>query len=58
LIEETGGPPAHRAVGWSRKEAVGHSIDWAAAHQQWLARALTAPELSASGYPEDSRPSN
>jgi hypothetical protein len=36
---------------WSRKEAVGHLIDWATTHHQWLARALTQPQLTASGYP-------
>jgi hypothetical protein len=40
--------------GWTRKEAVGHLIDWAAAHQQWFARALAEPKVTASGYPEDS----
>jgi hypothetical protein len=38
---------------WSRKEALGHLIDWATAHHQWFARALTEPKLVASGYPED-----
>jgi hypothetical protein len=51
LIEEQG-PPLKR-TGWTRKEALGHLIDWAAAHQQWFARALTEPNLTASGYPED-----
>ena len=45
--------PAQRLkrAGWTRKEALGHLIDWAAAHQQWLARALTEPKVAASGYP-------
>jgi hypothetical protein len=38
---------------WTRKEALGHLIDWAAAHQQWFARALTQSNLTDSGYPED-----
>jgi hypothetical protein len=38
--------------GWTRKEALGHLIDWAAAHHQWFARALTEPKMAASGYPE------
>jgi hypothetical protein len=38
---------------WTRKEAFGHLIDWAAAHQQWFARALTEPKLVASAYPAD-----
>ncbi len=51
-LTERGGPLKRN--GWTRKEALGHLIDWAAAHQQWLARALAAPKLTASGYPEDS----
>lgn len=38
---------------WSRKEALGHLIDWAAAHQQWFARALTEPIIVAGEYPAD-----
>lgn len=38
---------------WSRKEALGHLIDWASAHHQWLARALTEPRLTARSYPPD-----
>jgi hypothetical protein len=52
LIQENG-PPLERTE-WTRKEALGHLIDWAAAHQQWFARALTGPELTAGGYPEGS----
>jgi len=51
-LEDVAGARLKRS-GWTRKEALGHLIDWAAAHQQWLARALTAPKLAASGYPED-----
>jgi hypothetical protein len=36
---------------WTRKEALGHLIDWAMAHQQWFARALTESKLTAAGYP-------
>lgn len=36
---------------WTRKEALGHLIDWAMAHQQWFARALTESKLTATGYP-------
>ncbi|HEX4596062.1 MAG TPA: Clp protease N-terminal domain-containing protein [Bryobacteraceae bacterium] len=38
---------------WTRKEAFGHLIDWAAAHQQWFARALTEPNVAAAGYPQE-----
>ncbi len=38
---------------WSRKQALGHLIDWASAHQQWFARALTEPRLSPAGCPAE-----
>lgn len=38
---------------WSRKQALGHLVDWATTHHQWFARALSEPKLSAAGYPED-----
>ena len=38
---------------WTRKEALGHLIDWAIAHQQWLARALMESRLTAAGYPDE-----
>jgi Clp amino terminal domain, pathogenicity island component len=38
---------------WSRKQAFGHLIDWATAHQHWFARALTEPKVVADGYPPD-----
>jgi hypothetical protein len=38
---------------WTRKEAFGHLIDFAATHQQWFARALTEPKLVARAYPAD-----
>jgi hypothetical protein len=36
---------------WTRKEALGHLIDWAMAHQQWFARALVESKVTAAGYP-------
>jgi hypothetical protein len=38
---------------WSRKQAIGHLIDWASTHHQWIARALTEPKLVVAGYPQD-----
>jgi hypothetical protein len=38
---------------WSRKEALGHLIDWACAHQQWIATALSETKLVATAYPPD-----
>ena len=39
---------------WSRKEALGHLIDYAVVHHSCVARALTEPKVAASGYPDDS----
>jgi hypothetical protein len=38
---------------WTRKEALGHLIDWAIAHQQWLAWALLQPMVRTAGYPAE-----
>ena len=38
---------------WSRKEAIGHLIDWGTAHHQWFVRALTESNIQVSGYPTD-----
>jgi hypothetical protein len=38
---------------WSRRQAMGHLVDWAAAHHCWIARALTEPKVAAAGYPLD-----
>lgn len=39
---------------WSRKEALEHLIDCAIVHHTWVARALTEPNVAASGCPDDS----
>jgi hypothetical protein len=39
---------------WTRKEALGHLIDWAMAHQQWLVQALLESKVTAAGYPDES----
>jgi hypothetical protein len=51
MLAENDGQRLSRA-GWTRKEAVGHLIDWATTHQEWFARALTEPQLTAAGYPD------
>jgi hypothetical protein len=38
---------------WSRKEALGHLVDWAIVHHAWVARALTEPKVPARGYPDE-----
>jgi len=38
---------------WTRKEALGHLVDCASAHQQWLARALTESSVTILSYPQD-----
>ncbi|HTP86907.1 MAG TPA: Clp protease N-terminal domain-containing protein [Bryobacteraceae bacterium] len=42
---------ALRRKPWTRKEALGHLVDWATAHHQWFARALAEPKVVAGGYP-------
>ncbi len=39
---------------WTRKQALGHLVDWAGAHQVLFARALTEPKLIRGAYPADS----
>ncbi len=39
---------------WTRKEALGHLVDYASSHQQWLARALAEPSIVVPSYPQDS----
>jgi hypothetical protein len=39
---------------WTRKEALGHLVDYASSHQQWLARAITEPNIVVPSYPQDS----
>jgi hypothetical protein len=38
---------------WTRKEALGHLIDWAIAHERWVTQALMEPKLQAEGYPNE-----
>jgi hypothetical protein len=38
---------------WTRKQALGHLIDWATTHHQWFACALSEPKLIATGFPQD-----
>jgi hypothetical protein len=37
---------------WTRKEALGHLIDWAIVHQQWFTEALMEPKLKGARYPD------
>jgi hypothetical protein len=37
---------------WTRKEALGHLVDWATSHHQWFARVLSEGTLTAPGYPD------
>lgn len=50
-IGEVGGDHVLKRRPWTRKEALGHLIDWASTHHQWFARVLTEPRLSAHSYP-------
>ena len=38
---------------WTRREALGHLVDYASTHQQWFARALTEPRIDVLSYPHD-----
>ena len=38
---------------WSRRQAMGHLIDWAATYHVWMARAMTEPRVTVAGYPTD-----
>jgi hypothetical protein len=38
---------------FTRKQAMGHLIDYATAHHQWIARALVEPRVVAAGYPAE-----
>ena len=48
---ETYGEARLKRTPWTRKEALGHLIDWAMCHQQWLARALTQTRIAGARYP-------
>jgi len=37
---------------WTRKEALGHLIDWAIVHQQWFTEALMEPKVKGARYPD------
>jgi hypothetical protein len=37
---------------WTRKEALGHLIDCAIVHQQWVTGAMMESKLQAAGYPD------
>src|SRR5258708_18069248 len=37
---------------WTRKQALGHLIDWATTHHNWCARVLSHEKLEASEYPD------
>ncbi|MBZ5575508.1 MAG: hypothetical protein LAP40_02985 [Acidobacteriia bacterium] len=50
---ESYGDQRRKRKPWSRREALGHLIDWATAHDHWFARALADPNLAVSGYPSD-----
>ena len=38
---------------WTRVEALGHLVNLAVVHHEWLARALAESKLTATGYPEE-----
>lgn len=38
---------------WTRKEALGHLIDWAITHRQWVTQVMVDSKLGAAGYPDE-----
>jgi hypothetical protein len=38
---------------WTRKEALGHLIEWAMVHHQWLTWVLMESKVRAAGYPDE-----
>lgn len=38
---------------WTRVEALGHLVNLAVVHHEWLARALAGSNLTANGYPDE-----
>jgi hypothetical protein len=50
-IGEVGGGHVLKRTPWTKREALGHLIDWASTYHQWCARVLTEPRLSAHSYP-------
>jgi hypothetical protein len=38
---------------WSRKEALGHLIDWAIAHERWVTQVLMESKLVGAAYPDE-----
>lgn len=50
-IGEVGGDHVLKRSSWTKREALGHLIDWASTYHQWCARVLTEPRLSAHSYP-------
>jgi hypothetical protein len=40
---------------WTRREAMGHLIDYATAHHQWISRAMVEPRMVGAGYPGEDR---
>jgi len=38
---------------WTRRQAMGHLVDWATTHHNWIARALTEPKVTTATYPLD-----
>jgi hypothetical protein len=51
FMKESDGSVRLKRHSWTRREAMGHLIDWAAAHQVWFARAMTEPKVTVAGYP-------
>jgi hypothetical protein len=53
-LGENDGDKILRRKPWTRLEALGHLIDWAIAHQQWLLEAALESKVAAANYPDES----
>lgn len=53
LYSDSYGEQLLKRKDWTRKQALGHLIDWAMAHQQWFAEALMESKVTATAYPDE-----
>jgi ATP-dependent Clp protease ATP-binding subunit ClpA len=54
-ISEEASSERLKRLPWTRRQALGHLIDWAAAHHEWIGRALVDKKVAAYGYPLEER---
>jgi hypothetical protein len=52
-IGEVGGDHVLKRTSWTKREALGHLVDWASTYHQWCAIVLAEPRLTAHSYPTE-----